>query len=189
MQRAIRLGSRPTAGRRMRCVRDPSALDRAPISDGIRAGLKRLHGRPLADCVLARHQDAERRASRGPPFCSSISWDPTVIPGTRLELVYAEAWGILSPLRLPIPPPGRVHRKSIAHRLTAQDGEPFGDASPRQRRLSSAGSAAAPPRPRRRFSARRRNCSWSAAYFARWSGVMNAPIARCSSICNSARRR
>lgn len=29
------------------------------------------------------------------------------IPGTRLELVYAEAWGILSPLRLPIPPPGR----------------------------------------------------------------------------------
>lgn len=36
-----------------------------------------------------------------------LSADVSVIPGTRLELVYAEAWGILSPLRLPIPPPGQ----------------------------------------------------------------------------------
>jgi hypothetical protein len=55
----------------------------------------------------------QRRRKRAPtsgrrPFTNAIRLTAIVgIPGTRLELVRPEGRGILSPLRLPIPPPGR----------------------------------------------------------------------------------
>ena len=38
-----------------------------------------------------------------------------MVPGTRIELVQAEARGILSPLRLPVPPPGQIVRLVLMH--------------------------------------------------------------------------
>jgi hypothetical protein len=44
---------------------------------------------------------------RSAPEAKRATLSMTTIPGTRLELVRPEGRGILSPLRLPIPPPGR----------------------------------------------------------------------------------
>ena len=40
-----------------------------------------------------------------------------MVPGTRIELVQAEARGILSPLRLPVPPPGQNVKLVLMHSL------------------------------------------------------------------------
>ena len=103
------------------------------------------------------HTRRRPRRSDGTQLLEGIE---PLIPGTRLELVRPEGRGILSPLRLPIPPPGRAAPTQCS-RLggAAQRGGP---------RLTTYGSGRRPPGPaparrscrcRRRFSRRCR--SWS----------------------------
>ena len=84
------------------------------------------------------------------------------IPGTRLELVRPEGRGILSPLRLPIPPPGRTTQRNVAGPQVSLNAHPPG------RRPQGSGRClpfAPPPTPlrswrcRRRFSSRCRSSS------------------------------
>ena len=63
--------------------------------------------------LSARNGYAATCRPRDPASDHAAMLDDRAIPGTRLELVYPEGWGILSPLRLPIPPPGQDDRANV----------------------------------------------------------------------------
>jgi hypothetical protein len=94
---------------RLRC---PTGRDRAIGRVGSRTTSLPASARPWQRSIASSGTRSRRRGTLGAH--SSISGPGTAVvsrcaavPGTRLELVYPEGWGILSPLRLPIPPPGR----------------------------------------------------------------------------------
>src|SRR4051794_3631412 len=76
-------------------------------------------------------QTHERGANPAPAVLLSDSLCSHMIPGTRLELVYPEGWGILSPLRLPIPPPGQVLPQSIVHGRRSESSRGMATGRPR----------------------------------------------------------
>jgi hypothetical protein len=102
------------------------------------------------------------------------------VPGAGLEPARPEGRGILSPLRLPIPPPGPNVQCIVAER-GPQRASLYGRDSP------SVALSGPTPFCRRNCSTRRRTCSWRAVYRARCRGVMNLPSSFCSCSTRSAR--
>ena len=63
--------------------------------------------------IWRRHPDSNRRSRLCRPMPYRLAMSPIVVPGAGLEPARKKKFrGILSPLCLPIPPPGRMERET-----------------------------------------------------------------------------
>ncbi len=117
-------GPRPTGPHQMQPARN--AVARSRITNRARDDFfMPVLLRSVLKAILCRREPPPRSRRSHPPW-RHLPMENTLVPGERIELSRPFGHGILSPVRLPIPPPGRLpepyHKTGIVPRIR---GNPY----------------------------------------------------------------